>query len=76
MFQDTDYEITEDEKIAVFALEYLTSISDLTSVTSKRLVSNNYVINQWILEITLTFMIFSRYRLWVNYRPFIPLLET
>lgn len=46
MFQDTDYEITEDEKIAVFALEYLTSISDLTSVTSKRLVSNNYVINQ------------------------------
>lgn len=46
MFQDTDYEITEDEKIAVFALEYLTSMSDLTSVTSKRLVSNNYVINQ------------------------------
>lgn len=46
MFQDTDYEITEDEKIAVFALEYLTSMSDLTSITSKRLVSNNYVINQ------------------------------
>ena len=39
MFQDTNYEITEDEKIAVFALEYLKSMSDLTSVTSKRLVS-------------------------------------
>ena len=38
MFQDTNYEITEDEKVAVFALEYLKRMSDLTSVTSKRLV--------------------------------------
>ena len=36
MFQDTNYEITEDENIAVFALEYLKSMSDLASVTSKR----------------------------------------
>ena len=41
MFQDTNYVITEDEKIAVFALEYLTSMSNLTSVTPKRLVPHN-----------------------------------
>ena len=40
MFQDTSYEITEDEKVAVFALEYLKKLSNLTSVTAERLVRN------------------------------------
>lgn len=43
MFQDTNYKITEDEKIAVFALEYLANMSNLTSVTSKRLVQNEII---------------------------------
>jgi len=36
MFQDSSYEINEDEKIAIFALDYLISIANLTSVTSER----------------------------------------
>lgn len=40
MFQDTGYEIIEDEKIAVFALDYLIQVSNLTLVTPDRLVRN------------------------------------
>ena len=40
MFKDTGYEITEDEKIAVFALDYLIQVSNLTLFTPDRLVRN------------------------------------
>lgn len=40
MFQDTNYEIDEDEKLAIFALDYLKNMSNLISDTSNRLVLN------------------------------------
>ncbi|XP_078375393.1 endothelin-converting enzyme homolog isoform X3 [Oculina patagonica] len=50
MFQDTNYKITEDEKIAVFALEYLANMSNLTSVTSKRIIAN-YMMWQAVVQL-------------------------
>lgn len=52
MFQDSGYEITENEKIAIFALEYLKKISNITANTSER----------WVLENAIK--IFNCYTIW------------
>ena len=43
MFQDSGYEITENEKIAIFALEYLKKLSNITANTSERWVLKNAI---------------------------------
>lgn len=43
MFQDSGYEITENEKIAIFALEYLKKLSNITANTSERWVLENVI---------------------------------
>lgn len=39
MFQDTSYEIEQDEELAIFALDYLTNMSSLITNTPERLVT-------------------------------------
>lgn len=43
MFQDSGYEITENEKIAIFALEYSKKLSNITANTSERWVLENAI---------------------------------
>ena len=54
MFQDSGYEITENEKIAIFALEYLKKLSNITANTSERWVLEN------VIKITIPFDVTSR----------------
>lgn len=39
MFQDTSYEIEQDEELAIFSLDYLTNMSSLITNTPERLVT-------------------------------------
>lgn len=50
MFQDSGYEITENEKIAIFALEYLKKLSNITANTSERILAN-YMMWQAVVEL-------------------------
>ena len=67
MFQDSGYEITENEKIAIFALEYLKKLSNITANTSERWVLENAIKiflnirqNGIVIKITIPFCLTSR----------------
>ncbi|RMX43712.1 hypothetical protein pdam_00006340 [Pocillopora damicornis] len=50
MFQDTSYEIEQDEELAIFALDYLTNMSSLITNTPERVLAN-YMMWQVVVQL-------------------------